>query len=329
VPGTAGQRFVTEPAVCGDGDGSLLVWGARPQAGPAELRALRLPAGGRAGEGTSFRLLETRDVEPPIVRLGCNQRAALVVWTGTLSAADPMAPTPLYLGHLARGAERLSGPPLVLEKAEGDERAGIASDGDDFLVSWRNFDSAGRRRVVGQRVGGGGVPLDAGPFAIGNSNSGHRVNALWDGNSYLVFAVHTQDGNPFELRGRRVSRAGASVDPDWQPVASLAKPWSDTGNGSDGVLLEPGRAFIVYDQFADEDATGNVRVRGRFISSAPLESDGGVPDGGASDGGGAGGESGARPGAGCGCTQTGAPPASPAALLVLALLRRCRRRARA
>jgi hypothetical protein len=304
LAGTGGRSLLSEPALCSDGDGALLVWGARGAAGPTELR-------GRRGDGPSFLLAETADDESePVVRVGCQAQAALVVWTGKPTAGGEVS---LQAAHLGRGRTAFTEPGVqVLEPKEGDEWAGVASDGQDFLVTWRNFDSLGRRRVVGARIDGAGRRLDDKPFPIGNSNSGHRVSAVWDGHQYLVFAVHTQNDNPFELRARRVSRQGQGLDDDWLPVAYLAREWSDSGNGSDGVMVAPGRAFVTYDQFADDDATGNVRVRGVFVSSPAPEVDAGAPDGGA--------DAGPAPagGRGCSCRTAGGSAPAPVMILVAA-----------
>jgi len=281
VPGTAGQQLLAEPALCADGDGVLLAWGGRsPGAPAAEIRALRVPRGGVVTGAAPVALVSTADaMASPVVRLGCNQKAAVLVWSGNL---QPLDRVPLSMLHLLRGRLTPTAPPLVLQPAEGDEWAGIGSDGTDFLISWRNFDGAGRRTVVGQRVAADGRLLDQRPFRIGQSNSGQRVTVLWDGAQYLVFAINTAGGKPFELRGRRVGRAGEPLEEEWIPVAPLAQPWAGTGNGSDGVMLAPGRTFLVYDRYFDEDATGHVRIRGRFITSTPPDQpDAGVPDAGA------------------------------------------------
>jgi MYXO-CTERM domain-containing protein len=223
--------------------------------------------------------VETTDATtPPVLRAGCNERASVIVWSGNVDPVMTDRP-PLSMLHLRRGSLTPTAPgPRVLEPVEGDEWAGIGSDGTDFLVSWRNFDANSRRQVVGQRIAADGRLLDATPFHIGHSNAGMRVTAVWDGAEYLVFSVNTAGGKPFELRGRRVGRNGEPLDGDWTPVASLAQPWAGTGNGSDGVRVAPGRTFLVYDRYFDEDAAGNVRVRGRFVTSAPDPIDAGASD---------------------------------------------------
>jgi hypothetical protein len=275
IPGTADQQLLGEPALCGDSDGALLVWGARaPGAASAQIRGLRLPGSGVIDRPGAV-LVETADAEDaPVVRLGCNQQAAVLVWSGHMVAKDG---APLSMLHLARGGLVPTAPPVVLQPAEGDEWAGIGSDGTNFLIAWRNFDGQGRRTVVGQRVSAEGKLLEDRPFRIGLSNSGQRVTVLWDGAQYLVFAINTANGNPFELRARRVGPRGEPLEADWIPVSYLAQPWAGTGNGSDAVLLRPGHSFLVYDRYFDDDATGNIRIRGRFIeSTAPDPPDAGA-----------------------------------------------------
>jgi hypothetical protein len=322
VPGTVDQPLLGEPVLCGDGDGALLVWSARaPGAAGAQIRGLRLVRGETAaGPGTV--LVETADTEqPPVVRLGCNQQGAIVVWSGSRVPKDKV---PLSMLHLARGRLTPTSEPVILQPSEGDEWAGIGSDGSNFLVVWRNFDGQGRRNVVGQRVSAEGSLIEDRPFRIGLSNSGQRVTALWDGAQYLVFAINTAGGNPFELRGRRVGPHGEALDADWIPVNYLAQPWAGTGNGSDGVFLRPGHTFLVYDRYYDDDATGNIRIRGRFIESTPPD----MPDAGPPDASPDAGLADAAPapapalskGSGCSCQQaSGRPPVVLVFVLVLVL----------
>jgi hypothetical protein len=189
-------------------------------------------------------------------------------------------------------------------------------------VAWRNFDGQGRRGVVGQRVSAQGRPIEDRPFRIGLSNSGQRVTALWDGFQYLVFAINTAGGKPFDLRVRRVGRHGEPLDADWLTVAPLAQPWAGTGNGSDGVLLSPGHTLLVYDRYYDEDATGNIRIRARFIESSPPDApDAGVDAATATDAGAPDASADAVPSsssAGCSCQQA---PTRPPFVLVFVLLR--------
>jgi hypothetical protein len=317
VPGTAEQPLLSDPALCGDGDGALLVWGRRAPGAPreAEIRALRIPRGGSVTDNASFLLAQTSAyMAAPAVRLGCNGRAATILWSGDLE----MDRRALNLGRLERGRTALNVPASVLMASGADEGAGIGTDGEQFLVTWRQFD-AGRRMVVGTRIDADGQLLDQPARRIGQSNSGQRVTAAWTGSDYVVLAVNTAGGNPFDLRGRRVTRAGDGLDADWWVVATLGKSWGGTGNGSDGVYVGNGRAFIVYDRFFDEDATGNVRVVGRFVSATPEgagEADGGVDAG--VDAGDAGVDA-AGGGGGCGCRVGGAGGSWITALFVVAL----------
>jgi hypothetical protein len=313
VPGTADQDQLSNPVVCADGDGVLLVWAAQRGA-TGEVRGLRLPRGATVGEVASFPLAAAfaKDL-PAVMRMACNERAAVLAFTANLAPSDEV---PLYLGHLARGATAFTAPgPRVLERKEGDEWAGVGTDGQDFLVAWRNFDASSRRRVVVVRVAADGRLLDEVAHPIGRSNSGRRVNAWWDGSEYVVLAINTMADDPFALRGHRVTRELAVLEPDWFTVTPVARQVGDTGTGSDAVYLGGQRSYLVYDRFFDPDATGNTRVRGRFLSPAPPPPDGSADGGedGSADAGTV-----APEGGGCGCRVGGRGPATaPLALLAL------------
>jgi hypothetical protein len=353
VPGTAGQALLSDPAVCGDGDGALLAWGARAAAGPsrsrdAAIHGLRIPGKATVAQGTRFTITTTADSEdPPVLRLRCNQRAAVLVWSGTL---EPQGRLGLWVARLERGALAPVEPSLLQERILFDEWAGIGTDGAGFLIAWRHPDGLGRRTVFGQRVAPDGRLLDDPPRRIGISNSGRRVTTIWDGTQWVVLAVNTAGGRPFDLRGLRVGPGGGVLDEDWFVVSTLATDLGGTGSGADGVAVGPGRSIIVYDQFADGTATGNPRVYARLLVTPPggtepgADAGAGGPDAGGGTDAGADGGAGdsaagdapagatASTGGGCACAMGGASRgARPAALLTLAIalaLSRVRRRAR-
>jgi MYXO-CTERM domain-containing protein len=344
IPGTEQQQFLSNPAICGDGDGALIVWNARkdeaplppaPQTREAELRALRLPAGAGPQDGTSLLLTKTADLAAASVRIGCNPKAALIAWSGRV---NPDRPPALYLGRLLRGWDKLDLRPGLVELQRGvsDEEPGIATDGAGFLVSWRSI-YRGQRTVWGMRLDGDGYLLDSPAIEIGTSNSGLRTTASWDGQQYLVTTVHTQDDLPFQLRGRRVSADGLVPDRQWFPLAQLARTWGGGGAGCAALATGPGRTLLVYEQYAGDDAASNPRIRSRVLTTplalrpdSPDAADAaiaaeaspapdGAPDVSPADLG-TDGPSPARAsgGGGCGC-QVGGPPTAPAAALLAAL----------
>ncbi len=343
IAGTDQQHVLSDPAVCGDPDGTLIVWGSRKQAAAplpmpatreAELRALRLPAGASPAGAASVLLTTTADATAPVMRLGCNDKAALVVWSGRLA---PSSPPSLYAGRILRGSDKLDRRPGLVELQRGvmEEEAGVATDGAQFLVTWRSI-YMNARTIWGMRIDQDGFFLDSPAIQVGTSNSGRRPTAWWDGQQYVVTAVHTMDGLPFELRARRVSGAGEVLDAQWFPLARLAKQWGGGGSGCVAVPAGPGRTLLVYESYADDDGASNPRARARLLTT-PLgipPEDAAVPgrdgptDGGAdapSDGNI---ESPPDKGDGCGCRLGGAsrPGLLPLVLVLAALLRRRRRR---
>jgi MYXO-CTERM domain-containing protein len=188
------------------------------------------------------------------------------------------------------------------------------------------------------RIDQDGFLLDSPAIQVGTSNSGRRPTAWWDGQQYVVTAVHTMDGLPFELRARRVSGTGRVLDAEWFPLARLAKQWGGAGAGCVSVPAGPNRALLVYEQYADDDGASNPRARARLVTT-PL----GIPptgtpprDAGADAGADAGNDAPADgatvtppKGDGCGCRMGAAsrPALAPVALalLILALVWRRRR----
>jgi MYXO-CTERM domain-containing protein len=348
VSGSEGQLLLSEPAICGTGGGSLLMWAARKTANPTdtELRALRIARGQPLDATASFVVSRTADTSAPVLRLGCNDKAAILVWSGKRVPGGPEAST-LNLGRLLPGGQTFDVAPGVLTLAPDttEEWAGIASDGDRFLVGWRSFNDRRQRTVYAARIDGQGQLLDRPFIAVGQSNSGRRVTTLWDGQQWVVMAVNTEGGNPFELRGRRLTPAGEVADPSWFRVATLSKPWGGGGGGAEGVVVAPGRSLLVYEQYPEDDASSNPRARARYLVT-PLRlpgaagdaatgadaGDGSVADGGAGDSATGDGPAGAG-GGGCDCAVGGGRTAPPVMVIVvmgggLAIRRRRRRHRR-
>jgi MYXO-CTERM domain-containing protein len=346
IAGTEGHHFLSHPSLCADGDSTLIVWGRRAQPPPpapllptreAELHALRLPAGASPAGLTSVRLTTTADDTAPVIRLGCNRDATVVAWNGRLG---PDHPPSLYLGRILRGTDSFDRRPGIVQMQKGvvGEEAGIATDGSQFLVTWRSI-FMGARTVWGMRIDQDGFLLDSPAIQVGTSNSGRRPTAWWDGQQYVVTAVHTMDGLPFELRARRVSGAGRVLDAQWFPLARLAKQWGGAGAGCVSVPAGPGRALLVYEQYADDDGASNPRARARLVTT-PLGSppaDAGAPprDAGPTTDGGADAPADAAPpetpapkSDGCGCRVGGAgsPGLAPVGMLLLVVVIVRRRR---
>ena len=340
VPGTQGHALLAEPVLCRLGEGTLLVWAARRTATASEMEiwGVALASGAPAAESASFLLTRTADTSfAPVLRLGCHPGVAALVWSGLRRAN---APAGLHLGRILPGGRGFDPQPGIATLAEQvtEEWAGIATNGHEFLVAWRAFNERNQRTVFAGRLSADGRLLDPRPVAVGQSNSGRRVTALWDGAQFLVMAVNTEGGNPFELRARRLSASAAGLrvlDPDWFRVATLSKPWGGGGAGAEGVSLSTGRTLLVYEQYPEDDASSNPRIRARVLdtpvrvlpAAAGDDADGGTDGGGRRDGGSADvpdretGNTRATGGSGCHCqVSEGHRAAPPAALWLLALL---------
>jgi hypothetical protein len=284
IKDTAALTLLSEPALCADGDGTLLVYSARrtglmdaPRT--TELRARRIPRGASADRGEDVMLTTTADLEAaPILRMACNDKAALLAFTGVLAPGDPPR---LMLARLERGQTIVARVPGIfrLPHRLSTEWAGVGTDGEGFMVNWRAPNRMGQRTVWATRLDGDGYLLDEAPWPVGGANSGRRVSTTWDGQQYVVLTVNTSGDEPFDLVGRRVASSGALSETDWFKVARLTTPFAGSGLGADAVAIGPGRLFVTYEQYADDDSAGNPRARGRVlltpkgspIDAAPVE----------------------------------------------------------
>ncbi len=276
IAGTTDLTLLSEPAICNDGDGSLLVYALRrtPPSGPpqtSELRARRIARGAVPSQAQEELLTLTSDVDvAPSLRLTCNATAGLLTFTGSMMPGE--APR-LMLGRIARGAQALGRTPGIVRLPSRivAEWPGIGTDGEGFLVAWRAPDRMGQRAIFGMRMDRDGYLLDQTPWRLANANAGRRVSTTWDGQQYVVLAVNTDGGAPFQLIGHRLGRSGLLFERDWWKVSTLSVPWASGGLGADAVAIADGRLLAVYEQFDDQDASGNPRVRSRVIET-PLGS---------------------------------------------------------
>ena len=284
VPGTGGRQqtpqvqpvsVLSDPVICGDDGGAVLVWSVRREPEPAsppraELRVARLAPGTSVKDAASVVLLATYDVStPPVMRMACSADAALLVWTG-LHEMDRSDLPDLQMALVPRRGP-LSPRVTLLERGAADEGPAVASDGRGFLVAWRPRQVNGARvAIYGTRVDPSGVGLDRPARELGSLNAGHRVNAYWDGVQYVLVGIQSLAVNEFQLRGRRVRPDLGAVDPDWFAIDSVS---SRRGTGSLPVTmgLGGGAALVTFDTFADDDATGNQRLRSRRLLTPPLD----------------------------------------------------------
>jgi hypothetical protein len=330
VPGTGGREVLSDPALCGDDSGALLVWSARrvPGAGgppQAELRAVRIAPGGSVKEGQSLPLLTTHDVSvPPAMRLACAADGALLIWAGLFESDRSDLPD-LHFALIPRQGEADAPRVTLLERRTGDEGPALATDGRGFLVAWRPRQMNGARvTIVGTRVDAAGTGLDMPARELGSLNAGHRVSAYWDGEQYLLVGIQMLGTDDFQLRGRGLGADLRAPDAEWFPIDRVS---SRRGTGTLPITmgLHGGAGLVAYETFADDDATGNQRLHVRLLGTPPLD----VPDGGATGDAPSDTRSGddddtraARSrGGGCDCAVEGAPPsASRWPWLALALL---------
>jgi hypothetical protein len=341
VPGTAARMALSDPVVCGDDAGALLVWSARrapdpPGAPVADARAVRIAPGGTVRDGQAVPLFTSHDVSTaPGLRLACAADAALLVWTG-LWEMDRASFPDLQMALIQRRGEPAPATVTLLERTAADEGPAVASDGRGFLVAWRPRQGANRVDIFGTRVDASGAGLDRPARPLGSLNAGHRVSAYWDGAQYVLVGIQSIDIGNYQLRGRRVRGDLTAQDQEWFPIAKVS---SRRGTGALPITvgLGAGAAVVAYDAFVDDDATGNQRLLTRQLTTPALPpGDGGPSADAAHVDAGADASVDMEPpraqagGGGCDCALGGTPtaPALCWVLAVVAALQRARRRRR-
>jgi hypothetical protein len=153
----------------------------------------------------------------------------LVAW----QERGPGASFDIYAARVSEAGVVLDPLGIPISKAAGNQWApAVAFDGYNFLVAWQDDRStATRPDVYGGRVSPGGVLLDPGGIPISTAPGGQLLPAVARaGGSSLV--VWTDGGAASDIRGARISSAGAVLDPSGVAIS-----------GAPGAQLNPALAF--------------------------------------------------------------------------------------
>jgi hypothetical protein len=240
-------------SIASDGKDFLMVWTSLPRVGKAFFYGIVIPPSGKVPE--------------PFPLPG----ATAVAWNGAEYLVSWGSDYDIRATRLSPSGEMLDATPLRITHdgyTTKEIRPSVASDGDRFLVVWRNRHS--RSTALSAAIVGpdGTVEKRAilpAPFQ-GMKYSQHQV--AWDGSSHVV-AYTVCAGNAYDCRhGRswdvsiiRVAADGTVLDD--QPVkvddSSFPEQHPAITTGPDGALL-------VYDRYAADTRTGGVtRVFARLL----------------------------------------------------------------
>jgi len=109
----------------------------------------------------------------------------------------------------------------LIISGEGPEcsQAAIASDGDNYLVVWKDGAEA-LADIEGKRITPEGVRLDREPLPIANALSSQEQPAVsFNGSTYVVTWHDSRNGYP-DIYGARVASTGEVLDPQGIPVCT-------------------------------------------------------------------------------------------------------------
>jgi hypothetical protein len=227
------------PRVATNGIDFLVVWSD----GGATIRAVRVSGAGEVLDPEPLTLKETpaedlAQAGPVVASAGGNY---LVAWNEIEFPIPEIAtPNRQVLGTIVTAAGEIHDPGGInLDDGGRGSAPAIASNGDEYLLAWRDCRAGCPENLEGQtramRIGADGALLDDGSitFPERDAISGPRPEAASDGDGFLVVAV----------RGAaRVSADGTVLDDTWIELEGLDADVSAAAFG-DGAYLVVGAAF--------------------------------------------------------------------------------------
>jgi hypothetical protein len=252
------------PAVTWADDRFLAVWeDGRDGGWPMGIYGLDLSASGiPLHSGTPFRYTvgDSLGARDPAVAWGGTY--GLVVWHEAYAGLQAMRVT-------ASGAPVDSEPIVLTTGMDQDWHPRVASDGESFLVVWRDGHDVLQYSGIRVRQSDGAV-LDDAPFYVGDAVIHGRIAVAWDGENYL--AAYTYQGVQALLIG-----ADGTIPPGGRIHIRGGR-----GRHPDVASMDPG-FLVVYAESRPEDPDDNAwgwyGIYGMRISSEGETLDSSIPGG--------------------------------------------------
>jgi hypothetical protein len=194
-------RYET-PAVSFDGEHHLVAW--NDTSGVAAVRVTT--EGVVVGEPVRMPI----EGFPGSVAVAFNGTHHLVVWE------DQPAPYRYVRAARVSPAGELLDPEPITVASSGGSSVAVASDGDDFLVTWSVFG-----RILGGRVGADGTALDPRSIVV-SDDAFSESSVASNGDGYLVAWSNAHpDREGFDVLAARVESSGRVQDPDGIAIATI------------------------------------------------------------------------------------------------------------
>jgi hypothetical protein len=202
----------SEPAIAFGGGNYLVVWtDERVQPSVGRIFGTRVSPTGVVLDPTGVA------ISPATRPDGHGASEPAVAWNGTcwLTAWVDDTQGALFAARVSdQGVVLDTGSTFLASAFTGTtKRVAMASDGAGFLVAWSEHSAGSTVEVVMQRLGSDGAPLDPAPVLV--SADGGDPALAYNGTNYLLAytAGFTQVPQPLHLVARRISAAGAVLDP--------------------------------------------------------------------------------------------------------------------
>jgi hypothetical protein len=253
----------TEPEVASNGSNYLVVWTETTNAGVQIYGARVTPWGAPIDVSPLVITSSIRERQTP--RVASNGTDYFVAWADYRNINwDIYGSRVLGSGSSASAVVDPGGIAISAHTAFENEPA-VASNGTDYLVTWRR-DPSSRADVYGARVTSGGVVQDTSGIAIATNTVEHYApRVASNGSNYLVVWTELRSLTGADIYGARVSTAGAVLDTSGIAISALSQDEAEPAVGSNGTDY-----FVAW---TDYSSGSDTQIYGARVSGAGVVQD--------------------------------------------------------
>jgi hypothetical protein len=270
IPISTVSQYEYSPAIAFDGTNYLVAW--QRSEPDSNIYAARVSPAGSVLDPTGIAISSAADeqVMPALAFDGVNY---LVAWDDSRSGSTN---NDIYGARVSPAGSVLDPAGIAISTAANAQTApGLAFDGDNYLVVWQDYRSSTEHSdVYGARVSRAGAVLDPGGIAISTAAFAQGAPVLaFDGANYLVGWMDLEEGptaSRGEIRGARVSPAGAVLDPGGIAISTEVNDQSAPAIAFDGktylVVWQDYRSGAVSDIFGARVSQAGTLLDGAGIA---------------------------------------------------------------
>gem|GEM_PF-1753827 len=253
----------SSPTAAWNGSEYLVAFDSSNAASSYDVFARRITAAGSVTDAQDIVLTFGANAEQSVAAAS-NGTHYFVAWSDNRNGVD----YDIYGARLERDGTVLDPTALSISTAIGEQSSPkVASDGNDFLVVWQDVrNPANWYDVYGARVTDAGSVLDPAGIAIRTgSGTQYQPSVASNGSDYLVAWSEYPGASSYDIRGTRVSPAGAVLDPSGISISAASNEQSQPAIASDGANY-----LVVW---SDSRSGAGYDIYGARVSSAGLVQD--------------------------------------------------------